>query len=455
MKKSKAKCYKCSSIFDISPATKSRHIAKYGHTLCKKCTTDIIKQSSKTLWQNQEYRDSHLEKLHSRSANDISAANKKAWITHREVFMQSHHSRSQKMAEKWQECDFRNRYTLTTEEFITKANQVHNFKYNYCDTHYIAADKKVCIICPEHGEFWQEPRDHTSHAHGCPRCPSVVSSGHKEIIKYLETKNINFIINDREALKPLELDIWIPDKKLAIEYHGVYWHSYNRPETKQEIQKHSDKAKLASQNNIKLLQFFETEWLYKKEIVCSIINHNIHKSIRIHGRECSVVQIPNQIAIEFLNKNHLQGGRNASYHGALYYDGEIVSIMSISRHTKYQYELIRYATKINHVVNGGFTKLLKYASIILNIKSMLTYADMRYSIANVYKSHNFKLISTTKPNYYYIKNGIIYNRQLFQKHKLRSKLDIYDPQLSEPMNMFNNGYRRLWDAGNYKLLITS
>ena len=58
---------------------------------------------------------------------------------------------------------------FTTEDFITKAKEVHGDKYDYSKVEYVNANDKVCIICPEHGEFWQSATHHI-HNHGCPKC---------------------------------------------------------------------------------------------------------------------------------------------------------------------------------------------------------------------------------------------------------------------------------------------
>ena len=60
---------------------------------------------------------------------------------------------------------------MTTEEFIAKAREVHGDKYDYSKVEYLNASTKVCIICPEHGEFWQTPNAHLSR-HGCAKCSS-------------------------------------------------------------------------------------------------------------------------------------------------------------------------------------------------------------------------------------------------------------------------------------------
>ena len=64
-------------------------------------------------------------------------------------------------------CSGKHKYT--TEEYIQKAKEVHGDKYDYSKTEYINARTKVCIICPEHGEFWQKPYHHIRGV-GCPKC---------------------------------------------------------------------------------------------------------------------------------------------------------------------------------------------------------------------------------------------------------------------------------------------
>ena len=58
---------------------------------------------------------------------------------------------------------------LTTEEFVRKAREAHGDKYDYSKVDYKTNKDKVCIICPEHGEFWQTPNRHLSDD-GCPLC---------------------------------------------------------------------------------------------------------------------------------------------------------------------------------------------------------------------------------------------------------------------------------------------
>ena len=64
----------------------------------------------------------------------------------------------------------RNGRTLTQDEFIRRAKEVHGDKYDYSKVVYVNSSTKVCIVCPEHGEFWQTPSGHIHAKQGCQKC---------------------------------------------------------------------------------------------------------------------------------------------------------------------------------------------------------------------------------------------------------------------------------------------
>jgi hypothetical protein len=121
-----------------------------------------------------------------------------------------------------------------------------------------------------------------------------------------------------------------------------------------------------------------------------------------------------------------------------------------SRYNKaYEYELLRFANKCNINVIGGFSKLLKYFITTYSPKSIITYADRRFSNGNVYEKNNFTFLHNSKPNYYYTKyDKHLYSRVVFQKHKLNNKLEVFNSELTEWENMQLNNYDRIWDCGN-------
>ena len=71
---------------------------------------------------------------------------------------------------------------LTTEQFIEKAKQIHGNKYDYSKVEYVNNHTKVCIICPEHGEFWQTPNSHLN-GNGCSSCKGLKKLTTKEFIE--------------------------------------------------------------------------------------------------------------------------------------------------------------------------------------------------------------------------------------------------------------------------------
>jgi len=257
--------------------------------------------------------------------------------------------------------------------------------------------------------------------------------------------------SDRSVINPCELDIYIPDLKLAFEYNGLYWHSQT---IKPDKNYHLNKSIECYRQGIRLIHIFENEWIEKGDIVKSRILNMLRKSNRIYARKCKIVNVNNLTKLDFLNSNHIQGNCVSNINIGLEYENQLVSIMTFgkSRFNKnYEYELLRFCNIINHTVIGGASKLLKSFIKSYSPSSIISYADLRYSDGNLYNKLGFDFIRRSPPNYWYFKNGNdmkLYNRVQFQKHKLLNKLEIFDSNLTEYDNMLNNGYHRIFDCGN-------
>ena len=341
-------------------------------------------------------------------------------------------------------CD--NRKSI--DVFSNEASKLHYNKYSYSMVIYNNQCSFVDIICPIHGVFQQTPKHHLR-GQGCPACN--ISSGHGAIYNYIKTiYNGRINLNDRDVIRPYEIDIYLPDSKVGIEYNGLYFHSFDNLESTKDKMRHSSKCDLS--HDFKLLQFFENEWLYKSDIVKSMICHNLGLSSGIMARKCEVKIIDNDEYRECISGWHLSGYKHAHHRYGLYRGGECLSVVGISPHSKHQWEIVRYATKPHIYISGGFSKMVALFKKHYNPDSIMTFADRRYSKANCYIKSGFILQHVTKPNYFYVKGDKLYSRVKFQKHKLHKILKDFDPRFSEPVNMFNNGYRRIWDAGNYKLI---
>jgi len=341
----------------------------------------------------------------------------------------------------------------TIDEFISKANIIHNNKYDYSLVEYITACIKIKITCPVHGVFWQTPNNHLS-GHGCPICTHSISSQESEIYNFLKLYKISPIQSDRTILNGKELDIYIPSHIIAMEFDGIYWHSEGMGKNRSY---HLNKTKDCFDNNIQLLHIFENEWNnhIKKEIWKSVILNKLGIcSQKIFARKCTINEVDNKTAKQFLLNNHLQGHTPSSINIGLYYENELVSLMTFgkSRYNKsYQYELIRFCNRLNTVVVGGASKLFTYFIRNYKPESLISYADMRYSNGTLYEKLGFTKLKNSQPNYFYFHKSDTNNlmsRVQFQKHKLKDKLETFDIELTEYQNMLNNGYDRIWDCGN-------
>lgn len=295
-------------------------------------------------------------------------------------------------------------------------------------------------------------------------------------ISLLETDIYNYITsiydgkvirNYRKLLDGKEIDIYIPEKNIAIEFNGIYWHSEIGGNKNKKY--HLNKTKQCESKGVRLLHIFEDEWIRKNEIVTSKIKHilKLSNSKSIFARNCYISSIENVICNEFIDKTHIQGKITSSIKLGLFdkESNNLVSVMTFGKLRKSLgqksrddvWELIRYSTDLNVNVVGGMSKLLSHFIKNYNPISIITYADRRYTFKhnNIYKQLDFKFVKETMPSYWYIKYGYIdrYHRYKFAKHNLHKLLNNFDPDLSEWENMQLNGYDRIWDCGHLKYTI--
>lgn len=319
-----------------------------------------------------------------------------------------------------------------------------------------------CVKC---GEEFEQKIYNTNHLHkiaeAVPRCMkcypfvSGFSREEKEVLDFVKSIYSGEVIeNDRSIISPYELDIYIPEKKVAIEFDGIYWHS-DANEIGADY--HSMKTRMCEEKSIRLIHVFENEWNLKQEIVKDrLINILGMCQDRIYARKCTVSKIGSMVANDFLEANHLQGADNSSIRYGLFYNNELVAVMTFGkpRFSKgYDFELIRFATKIGCHIVGGASKLLNHFRSS-HSGSIVSYADRRYSDGHLYEKLGFSLVGVSKPNYVWMKKGEMLTRYQCQKHRLSSVLgDDFDESESESQNMARNGWNRIYDCGNlvYKL----
>lgn len=288
----------------------------------------------------------------------------------------------------------------------------------------------------------------------CPICNPIskkTSIKENEINKFITNELL--LKTRKKYIDRKEIDIFVDNHSIGIEFNGLYWHS----ELYKDKNYHLNKYEICKKNNIQLLQIFEDEWVYKKNIVKSIIKSKLGLlTYSVYGRKCVVRVIQHNEASIFLEKNHIQGNYNSKYNIGLFYDNELVSLMTFTK-IRFEkningYELTRFCNKINTNVIGGASKLLKYFIKNYNPSKIVSFADKRYSNGNLYKKLGFEYINDVKPSYYYfnLKNNQFlkrYSRFDFQKKNI---INEDNKNLTEHEIMLKNGYVRIYNAGNIK-----
>jgi hypothetical protein len=348
---------------------------------------------------------------------------------------------------------------LSLENVQERLNEIHGENHYIVDPNqdYVNNKTDIKLWCSIHEKSWNARPDNLIGSQTrCPTCAEIQSKIEEELRKYIETFEPNVVANTRKIIKPLELDVYLPDHNLAIEMNGLHFHG-DRSGKKKDY--HLSKTEKCLKLGITLLHIFEDEWRDKKDIWKSIIRHRLNKTPdKYYARKCDIREVTIQEASQFLSMNHLQGYSKSSIRLGLYYDDHMVCILTMgkSRFDKnIEWEICRFSNKLNSNVIGGFQRLMKHFIKHHNPNSIVTYADRRYSEGNLYSKFGMIEQENKSLNYFYFNKHemIRHSRHKFQKHKLAGILPYYEDGLSESDNMRLNGFDRIWDCGNKKFTL--
>lgn len=262
--------------------------------------------------------------------------------------------------------------------------------------------------------------------------------------------------HNRTILNGQELDIYIPEKKLTIEFNGTYWHS----DANLDIKYHQHKTIECIKRGIRLIHIFEYEWLdedkqtklknYLKHIICD------DKSVKLYARDLDVKLVDSSTRENFENLYHLQSSANAKIAIGLYNKDELVGLMTFGSprfNNKFEYELIRLCYKTSINVVGGTEKLFKHFIKNYNPTSILSYCDLSKFDGNTYFKLGFKATkdNLTSPNYVWVspdRNDILTRYQTQKQTLIKSGLGEFGDTEDEIMKNLN--YLKIYDSGNMR-----
>lgn len=283
------------------------------------------------------------------------------------------------------------------------------------------------------------------------------SYSEKELVDFVKSIYSDEIMeNTKRIIPPKELDIYIPKMKLVIEYNGLYWHDENHVDKNY----HLTKTKMCNEKGIDLIHVFEDDWLYKKEIVKSMIASRlgVYKE-KIFARKCQIKEIEKDQAKIFFDENHLQGFAYGDLYLGLMLNDELIQCICINKKGWHDgnVELTRMVTKLNTQVIGGFSKLMKHISDYIEYKSITSYVYKAWFNGKGYIESGFKIVKENNPSYSYVVNGRRVHKSHFRKDKIkkmfeRGGLKFYDSDKTEHENMIENKIYRIYDCGTMKVI---
>lgn len=288
--------------------------------------------------------------------------------------------------------------------------------------------------------------------YGSPFPPRKFGKTQESIKLWLNSHGFNFK-SDYKVLEGKELDLYDEEKKLAIEYCGIYWHNENSPEPR-DRNYHHDKYKKCKEKEIRLLTIFDDEWNNKEEIIKSVILSKLGIfSKRIYARQCKIKKIEKKDFNNFCEKYHIQGKNNLSLvRFGLFYENELVGVVDLGRHHRKKDKgtivLTRLCFKQDIQIVGGSSKLFKRCLEYCkqnNIKNILSWSDNRWSYGSVYKKLGFTLDEHLKPDYTYV--SLINPKRRISKQSQKKSATNCPPEITELEWANTRGLARIWDCG--------
>lgn len=274
----------------------------------------------------------------------------------------------------------------------------------------------------------------------------------EEVAEYIRSVYKGEVINNTRGLlsNRREVDIYLPELKIAFEINGTYWHN----DEHKAMNYHQNKVIELANKGIRLIHIYEYEWRNQENEIKQFINNVISRNnIVIYARNTTLVEVDTSTVKQFENQYHLQRYAKSEVNIALKgEDNDIIGIMTFgkprfNRHE--QWEIIRLAYKSDVRVIGGTQKMFRYFINKFNPLDIITYTNLDKFTGNTYKELGFKESGITKPGYVWVNatSKDVLQRYATTKQKLVD-IGAGNENETEDVIMKRLGYNKIYNSGN-------
>lgn len=460
--------------------TPNAHISqKQGCPLCAR-TTQAIRQASDVSDVVAKFVATHGQKYDYAQVEYVNMHHKVTILcrTHG-AFLQTPQSHIKgrgcpKCAVYTQQAYNLRRNAVVAANFEALARRKHGSTFDYTLTEYTHNQHEITLRCVVHNRVvTQTARDHLDGYNPCPSCNHMKSSGEAAVFAFLSNLT-RAEARNRTIVKPRELDIYLPDRKIAVEYCGEFWHSHrDQASEKVDKRKHIDKYRQCKEHGIRLITLLESEWKEHNYAVRRLLRNAVGKSKgKLMARKCELRKVSNADARVFYDRYHPQGGAGNGEHYALFWKGKMVACMRFvlgandrgAGAANRVWTLGRYATRIT--VAGAASRLFKEFVREFNPPVVKSFSDNRFFDGGMYEQLGFALEADVPEDYqvWSPKLGLRpkshYQRRLIPKRLEEHGMDPtqFDPATdsrTEAEMTYLMGARRLYDCGKKRWVWTA
>lgn len=322
---------------------------------------------------------------------------------------------------------------------------------------HVTNKRTLASICVELGLHWyhqattmqQQMKNFDIPVH---RWTEHISAGQLELENFLTSLGVEFETNVRTIIAPYELDIYIPEFEIAIEYNGLFWHSEANGK---DAGYHLMKTKMCEEKGVRLIHLMEDEWRDQTEQCKATLRHFFGKSERgVFARKTTIREIPWSVAKPFLDEHHLLfSGAAGSYRIGAYDGDELIGVMVFGTKTNEgsspdEIELKRFVT--NKKNNPGLgSKMFKHAIREKGYDRVVAFVDRRWFTGLVKDHIGFEVVGASEPVVWWTNGTTRRHRRFMTKEQLIERFG--DTGQSKREMLREHGFVRIWDCGKIKL----